>query len=140
MAVAQKPTVCCDVTPCSLVDTQCGCMVNTHTCITSHKTLTKQTINVHFNIISQTIPNNSRYSSLVFYKLLFVFIQCAHHAYTFCIHTVHPPCIHILYSYSASTMHTHFVFIQCIHHAYIFCIHTEHPPCIHISLSIILSV
>jgi len=54
MAVATKPTVCCDVTLCSAVDTKSDCTVNT--CITPHKTVTMQTINIHFIIISQTIP------------------------------------------------------------------------------------
>jgi len=53
MAVATKPTVCCDVTLCSTVDTKCGFTVDTY--ITTHKTVTMQTINIHFNIISQTI-------------------------------------------------------------------------------------
>jgi len=54
MAVGTKPTVCCDVKLCSTVDTKCGRTVNT--CITPHKTINMQTINIHFNIISQTIP------------------------------------------------------------------------------------
>jgi len=46
MAVATKPTVYGDVTLCSMVDTKCGCTVNT--CITPHKTVTIKTVNIHF--------------------------------------------------------------------------------------------
>jgi len=53
MAVATKPTVYCDVTLRSTVDTKSDCMVNTF--ITMRKTVNMQTINIHFNIISQTI-------------------------------------------------------------------------------------